>query len=203
MFGGRDSHPSNRYSRQHTRFQNLQHSFRCTFIGDWNAPLPHRSRKSGVGRRIRLPWIPPSFEGGPPGAGVLIFACQAYRGAAAIPGRVDFHPRIGWPRALQHGTDIFWRNATSRSLRDTPRTPLATVCHLRPHRPRPHHTDEQASMPPHAHAVATSGTKPAVACGRKPLPGPKAPAAFPPRRARQKPLVDVSSCRPFGVFGHF
>ena len=55
MFGGQDSHLSNRYSRQHTRFQNLQHSSRCTFSGDWNAPLPHRSRKSEVRNRTAKP----------------------------------------------------------------------------------------------------------------------------------------------------
>jgi hypothetical protein len=50
-FGGRDSHPSCRYSRQHTRFQDLQDSSRYPFTGDWNAPLPHGSQKSEVRRQ--------------------------------------------------------------------------------------------------------------------------------------------------------
>ena len=40
LFGGWDSHPSYRYSCRHPHFPYLQHSFRCTFYGLGNAPLP-------------------------------------------------------------------------------------------------------------------------------------------------------------------
>src|SRR6185437_443406 len=39
-FGGRVSHPSYRYSCQHSRFRYLQHGSRHTFTGLRNAPLP-------------------------------------------------------------------------------------------------------------------------------------------------------------------
>ena len=51
VFGDGDSHPIDRYSRQHPLFQNLQDSSRYPFTGGWNAPLPlqiHEVRSFGV-----------------------------------------------------------------------------------------------------------------------------------------------------------
>jgi len=46
-FGGSDSHTSLRYSCQHSHLWYLQHTWRCTFTGLHNAPLPlHHKMKS-------------------------------------------------------------------------------------------------------------------------------------------------------------
>jgi hypothetical protein len=57
-FGGRGSHPPDRYSCQHSHFRYLQHASRHTFAGLRNAPLPPPS-KSGV--RGFGAWLEPRY----------------------------------------------------------------------------------------------------------------------------------------------
>jgi hypothetical protein len=45
-FGGRGSHPPDRYSCQHSHFRYLQQASRLTFTGLRNAPLPYRRQRT-------------------------------------------------------------------------------------------------------------------------------------------------------------